>query len=304
MRKIVSLASCVAVAALALPASGQAQETFSIPLIVDFEAPADADFHRYVAERLAGSLADGALVVEADSAPGNCRFATSDLSNEGVRAAFVDVETDVEPVDASDGLLRGAGLMMKYGSGDVTGFLAFLVNGPRYEVVAFVGGAVMQSIGGSTREQPERPVTLAARENNGGADFFLNGERIATLSDSRVSGRAIGLVHCGTGRFVFDDWGLNTTGTIAGEPETAAPAPEAAPASVDHSDTPAAGVSASGGPPPLPSSEWWVEHEGAPLGPLTLPELRRRLDDGRSSPASLVWREGMDNWKPAQDALD
>ncbi len=59
-----------------------------------------------------------------------------------------------------------------------------------------------------------------------------------------------------------------------------------------------------GGPPPVPRAEWFVESDGAPLGPITLRELRDRLSDGRSAATSLVWREGMADWTPAQEALD
>ena len=72
----------------------------------------------------------------------------------------------------------------------------------------------------------------------------------------------------------------------------------------DGSDTPAHDARTAGSPPPPPEAEWWVAEDGAPVGPITLPELRARLRDGRSAATSLVWREGMAAWTPAQEALD
>ena len=59
----------------------------------------------------------------------------------------------------------------------------------------------------------------------------------------------------------------------------------------------------SGGPPPEPEAVWWVDDDGTPLGPSILPQLRARLADGRSHDATLVWRDGKNNWVPAASAL-
>lgn len=299
MSTFIRFATLVAAAVVGFPASGAGQERFAIPLIVDFENREFDPFHRHVAERLGGTLAGGAVVVDAASPPGNCRVSTSSLGGDGVRAAFVTVDAEAQADDATDGRLRGAGLVIRYGSEGSTSFLAFLMNGDAYEVVAFVDGDVRQRIGGSIGRPLDGPVTIAAREAAGGADFFLDGERIAGLSDSRVSRRAIGLLHCGTGRFVFDDWGLNTAGRIGRADAPARVAPETT--VPDAADVASSGAAT---PPPLPRAEWWIERDGAPLGPITLPELRARLAEGPAGDATLVWREGMAAWTPARDALD
>jgi hypothetical protein len=51
---------------------------------------------------------------------------------------------------------------------------------------------------------------------------------------------------------------------------------------------------------PTEMSEWYYAHDGEQKGPVPVSELRRLADDGNFDPQSdLVWREGMDDWKPA-----
>jgi hypothetical protein len=47
-------------------------------------------------------------------------------------------------------------------------------------------------------------------------------------------------------------------------------------------------------------SEWYYAHAGEQKGPVPVSELRRLAENGEFDPtADLVWREGMDDWKPA-----
>ena len=65
---------------------------------------------------------------------------------------------------------------------------------------------------------------------------------------------------------------------------------------------------AQGEPPPLPAApppleqvaEWYVAVDGAPEGPMTLDEALAR----DVSPDTLVWRDGMDEWRPAGEVAE
>jgi GYF domain 2 len=43
---------------------------------------------------------------------------------------------------------------------------------------------------------------------------------------------------------------------------------------------------------------WWYVSEGERKGPAS--ELRRLLLDGKLTPASLVWKSGLDTWCPVE----
>ncbi|WP_372425133.1 DUF4339 domain-containing protein [Salinarimonas chemoclinalis] len=288
----VRVAALAVVTALIAPSAGRAQEvapTERVPLSSDFENPAFADYFRDVAKGLGGVLREGALVVESDRPPGNCSLRTAVLVGDDTRANFVDVEVAPAPAPGGDYLMHGAGLVARYRSGNAPAFLAILLREGGYDIVAFADGDVPQRIGGSMDPAPTGPVRVAVRETPDGATFYVGGERVGSLSDSRVDGEAMGLVVCGPGRFVFDNWGQNTRDDIGLDPAPAQPVSDAG--------------SRRPGPPPLPPAEWYVAHEGAPLGPITLPELRARLADGRSAAEALVWRDGMGDWLPASEAL-
>jgi hypothetical protein len=65
---------------------------------------------------------------------------------------------------------------------------------------------------------------------------------------------------------------------------------------------------AQGEPPPLPTApppleqvaEWYVAEDGAPHGPMTLEEALAR----DVSPDTLVWRDGMAEWRPASEVAE
>lgn len=56
-------------------------------------------------------------------------------------------------------------------------------------------------------------------------------------------------------------------------------------------------------PPPLPAGlgqdDWFVEEHGVETGPLTWADLAARFKTGRANPATLAWREGLEDWTPA-----
>ncbi|WP_329614854.1 SPFH domain-containing protein [Streptomyces brevispora] len=75
-------------------------------------------------------------------------------------------------------------------------------------------------------------------------------------------------------------------------PQPSGPAPAAAPA-------PAAG------PPPLPAQEqWFVGVNGAQQGPYDSAGLSALVSEGTLTRATLIWREGMAGWLPADQVPD
>lgn len=56
-------------------------------------------------------------------------------------------------------------------------------------------------------------------------------------------------------------------------------------------------VDATGGDPTAPD-EWYVAINGVPVGPIGISELRRKAASGSVTDASLVWREGLEEWRP------
>lgn len=65
---------------------------------------------------------------------------------------------------------------------------------------------------------------------------------------------------------------------------------------------------ASGGPPPLPdgqiSASWFAGVSGERIGPLSIEELKAYIDSGRISRDTLLWREGLTDWLPAENVPD
>ncbi|NQU23625.1 MAG: DUF4339 domain-containing protein [Candidatus Nealsonbacteria bacterium] len=54
-----------------------------------------------------------------------------------------------------------------------------------------------------------------------------------------------------------------------------------------------------GGPPPL--AEWYTGSPGGQReGPFTLAQMKQRLAVGTTTGETLVWKEGMTDWKPAR----
>jgi uncharacterized membrane protein len=49
---------------------------------------------------------------------------------------------------------------------------------------------------------------------------------------------------------------------------------------------------------------WFMAESGQRIGPMDLGELRARLTDGRHAPDTPVWREGWQDWRPAEDAAE
>ncbi len=54
-------------------------------------------------------------------------------------------------------------------------------------------------------------------------------------------------------------------------------------------------------PPPLPqSTQFYAAMEGQKKGPLDIATLQQYVQSGQLTKQTLVWRQGMDNWKPAE----
>ena len=57
--------------------------------------------------------------------------------------------------------------------------------------------------------------------------------------------------------------------------------------------------------PPLPvEDEWHVGINGVPVGPMRRDEVKRKIATGAVGPDSLVWREGMDDWRPLGEVTE
>ena len=46
------------------------------------------------------------------------------------------------------------------------------------------------------------------------------------------------------------------------------------------------------------SEEWYYASGGAQQGPVTIDDLKARHAAGQIQADALIWKEGMDNWKP------
>ncbi len=62
---------------------------------------------------------------------------------------------------------------------------------------------------------------------------------------------------------------------------------------------------ANAGPPPLPTgSEFFAAYDGKQSGPLTLDQLRADATAGKLTRQTLVWRQGMAAWTPADKVVE
>jgi len=61
----------------------------------------------------------------------------------------------------------------------------------------------------------------------------------------------------------------------------------------------------SGGPPPLPPQvQWFAGIDGQQAGPFQENALVQMIQEGKITRETLVWKQGMDNWKAAGDIPD
>lgn len=58
-------------------------------------------------------------------------------------------------------------------------------------------------------------------------------------------------------------------------------------------------------PPPLPQGkQWYAGIEGQRVGPMGVDQLQAYIREGKITPESLVWTQGMDNWAQAREMDD
>jgi hypothetical protein len=240
----IRLASFALALLLAAPPAFAQTQT---PIVADFENPRWQEYFTSIEGFLKGRLEDGKLVVESTRPPGSSSTAHWGLAAEGPMSVFVDVTATFDgPTSGPDGdpLLVGPGLVIRTEMG-VKSYYALLLQADGYLVLAVADRTVRQTLSGSIEPDAlTRPVRLAAREAaDGGAEFFVNGERVATLADSAVKGDRGGLTVWGAGTFTFDNFGHTTTGDI-GDGRPNAPGPKG--------PAPVGGPNA---PPPLPGTQ-------------------------------------------------
>jgi membrane protease subunit (stomatin/prohibitin family) len=63
-------------------------------------------------------------------------------------------------------------------------------------------------------------------------------------------------------------------------------------------------VSGSGGPPPPPTILYFVAVNGQQTGPFNMQQMQQLVTNGQMTPASLVWKNGLQNWVEASQLLD
>jgi hypothetical protein len=67
----------------------------------------------------------------------------------------------------------------------------------------------------------------------------------------------------------------------------------------------AAAPPAAATPPPIPREKTFhVAEGGQPTGPFALSELKRRIEAGELTRASLVWTQGMSAWASAESVAE
>lgn len=82
------------------------------------------------------------------------------------------------------------------------------------------------------------------------------------------------------------------------QPPTPAPAPRPVPQGNQLADQFRESVQAGGLPEEIPQDGWFVGVNGVPLGPIPVGDLRELAAAGHIDRRSLVWREGIPEWKP------
>jgi GYF domain 2 len=77
----------------------------------------------------------------------------------------------------------------------------------------------------------------------------------------------------------------------------------AAPAGAQTAPLPPALPSQTPAPPPMPQPEtqFYFNDNGTPSGPVSLAEIRAKVEAGAIKPDTLVWKTGLPNWVPAKD---
>jgi len=277
-------------------------DTLTVPPIVTFDGkePIEKD----MADRLEGAVENGKLVVHPTDSQSGRKVAYT-VSGDGTRVVAVDVSGNYQPDPGDESLLSGAGLVIRHNDPSQSYFL-FIATKDGYAIRSVVNGDFGQSMSGSLPDgvEPGGTLRLAARETGDGAEFFVNGQSVGSVSDDGVRGTDLGLIHLGKGDFTFDNFLTATDGHIPqGAPEAAlTPAPGPAPApgpQVGPAPSPAVGPV----PPPLlpPANPvFYVAENGKPVGPLPFPDVMAMAQSGKITGDTLVWKDGMPQWAAAK----
>lgn len=202
-----------------MPATASSEE-MSIRTFYDFDNATDDDrrFQEFLQQKLEGRFRDGRLVVSSSLGEKDGRLQVFTLATQPgtVQTVYADITAtfDAVPDNRDQSLLAGPGLIMRSGEGNSM-FVFTVTPEGKACVAAFANGKVgSQSVSPIEGYRPGQTVRLAARENGQGATFMVNGHKIATLSDSGIPGRGVGLIYFGAGDFTFDNFGLNSEGKL------------------------------------------------------------------------------------------
>jgi len=64
------------------------------------------------------------------------------------------------------------------------------------------------------------------------------------------------------------------------------------------------GAAGAQAPPPLPATGYFIGVGGSPVGPLDMAALAARVKDGSLTKTTLVWKQGMAGWVPAETVAE
>jgi membrane protease subunit (stomatin/prohibitin family) len=112
---------------------------------------------------------------------------------------------------------------------------------------------------------------------------FQAAESMRTAADSPAGGAAEG-IGMGMGFAMAHQWSRSLGNANAEHANKAPPSTDAAPI-----------------PPPIPKEiSYFVVLEGQQTGPFKLSQIHQQISEGQLHRKTLVWTEGMENWKPAE----
>jgi len=296
----------LALAPLLFAAPASAETTFTIPDTVTFDGKEAIE--QDIAARLQGTIANGMLTVEPNDPAGGQKVAYTRSGGPVVVSA--DVGGTFGPRPDDDSLLSGPGVVIGHND-DTQSYYLFILTRDGYAVRSVVNGSFAQALSGSLPDGVAAGAVVrlsALDKGKDGAEFFINGQSVGAIADSGVDGTGAGLIHLGSGKFTFDNFVIRVDGKVpAGGPESAnvqADNPPSPPSPTSQVETPAPPRTAPPppAPPPLPSppqAQYFIGENGKPVGPLNIAELGARIGKGTFTAATLVWKEGMADWQPA-----
>jgi hypothetical protein len=173
-----------------------------------------------------GAIENGAYVLRHHGDAGMVRYhfltALPDQPERSLRDAGVSVVVSGDFATAEN-RTAGAGLVYRLDPDTRTYFAFALLGDGRYGAFKRDRTRLQRIIHAtSSAIRQGEPNELTMRPNRGnGVDLFINGTQVGSVASSDITGKAVGLIAIGNGRFVFDEF----TVVPAGSHEAADDAP-------------------------------------------------------------------------------